>query len=139
MPVRIWWVPPDAESPARVRRAANSLGPRGRQRGPLPAGLRAAIGNTRGCAMCNRSAVRPKCSFLGHRAEASKMPQLYRLIFAESQSGENMYFQISRWLRSVYVMDVVICEPIRTPVGRMGGALAQLTTAELATSVLTEL
>jgi acetyl-CoA C-acetyltransferase len=36
-------------------------------------------------------------------------------------------------------MDVVICEPIRTPVGRMGGALAQLTAAELATTVLTEL
>src|SRR5262245_55566050 len=36
-------------------------------------------------------------------------------------------------------MDVVICEPIRTPVGRMGGALARLTAAQLATSVLTEL
>jgi acetyl-CoA C-acetyltransferase len=36
-------------------------------------------------------------------------------------------------------MDVVICEPIRTPVGRMGGALAQLTAAELATGVLVEL
>jgi acetyl-CoA C-acetyltransferase len=36
-------------------------------------------------------------------------------------------------------MDVVICEPIRTPVGRMGGALARLTAAELATTVLTEL
>jgi acetyl-CoA C-acetyltransferase len=36
-------------------------------------------------------------------------------------------------------MDVVICEPIRTPVGRMGGALAQLTATELATTVLVEL
>ena len=36
-------------------------------------------------------------------------------------------------------MDVVICEPIRTPVGRMGGVLAQLTAAELATAVLAEL
>jgi acetyl-CoA C-acetyltransferase len=36
-------------------------------------------------------------------------------------------------------MDVVICEPIRTPVGRMGGALAQLTAAELAAMVLSEL
>jgi acetyl-CoA C-acetyltransferase len=36
-------------------------------------------------------------------------------------------------------MDVVICEPIRTPVGRMGGVLAQLTAAELATTVLAEL
>ncbi len=35
--------------------------------------------------------------------------------------------------------DVVICEPLRTPVGRMGGALAALTAAELATAVLTEL
>jgi acetyl-CoA C-acetyltransferase len=36
-------------------------------------------------------------------------------------------------------MDVVICEPIRTPVGRMGGVLAPLTAADLATAVLTEL
>ncbi|MET0474178.1 MAG: acetyl-CoA C-acetyltransferase [Mycobacterium sp.] len=32
--------------------------------------------------------------------------------------------------------DVVICSPLRTPVGRMGGALASLTAAELATHVL---
>ena len=50
-----------------------------------------------------------------------------------------MYFQISRWFRNVDYMDVVICEPIRTPVGRMGGVLAQLTAAELATTVLAEL
>jgi acetyl-CoA C-acetyltransferase len=36
-------------------------------------------------------------------------------------------------------MDVVICEPIRTPVGRMGGALAPLTANDLATTVLAEL
>ncbi|OBF28015.1 acetyl-CoA C-acetyltransferase [Mycobacterium sp. ACS4331] len=36
-------------------------------------------------------------------------------------------------------MDVVICSPIRTPVGRMGGALASLTAAELATTALREL
>jgi acetyl-CoA C-acetyltransferase len=35
--------------------------------------------------------------------------------------------------------DVVICSPIRTPVGRMGGALAPLTVNQLATTVLTEL
>jgi acetyl-CoA C-acetyltransferase len=35
--------------------------------------------------------------------------------------------------------DVVICEPLRTPVGRMGGALATLTAAELATVTLREL
>lgn len=35
--------------------------------------------------------------------------------------------------------DIVICEPIRTPVGRMGGALASLTVNQLATAVLTEL
>ena len=35
--------------------------------------------------------------------------------------------------------DVVICEPLRTPVGRMGGALAPLTAAELATVTLPEL
>ncbi|MFF0269471.1 acetyl-CoA C-acetyltransferase [Kribbella sp. NPDC004536] len=35
--------------------------------------------------------------------------------------------------------DVVICEPIRTPVGRFGGALAALSAAELATAALTEL
>jgi acetyl-CoA C-acetyltransferase len=32
--------------------------------------------------------------------------------------------------------DVVICSPIRTPVGRMGGALASLTAADLATRTL---
>jgi acetyl-CoA C-acetyltransferase len=32
--------------------------------------------------------------------------------------------------------DVVICNPLRTPVGRMGGALAALTAAELATLTL---
>jgi acetyl-CoA C-acetyltransferase len=35
--------------------------------------------------------------------------------------------------------DVVICEPIRTPVGRFGGALSALSAAELATAALTEL
>ncbi|WP_028659363.1 acetyl-CoA C-acetyltransferase [Nocardioides insulae] len=35
--------------------------------------------------------------------------------------------------------DIVICEPIRTPVGRFGGALASLSAAELATLVLKEL
>ena len=34
---------------------------------------------------------------------------------------------------------VVICEPLRTPVGRMGGVLAQLSAAELATALLREL
>ena len=35
--------------------------------------------------------------------------------------------------------DVVICEPLRTPVGRFGGALASLSAVDLATTVLTEL
>ncbi|HEU4812403.1 MAG TPA: acetyl-CoA C-acetyltransferase [Nocardioides sp.] len=35
--------------------------------------------------------------------------------------------------------DVVICEPLRTPVGRFGGALASLSAVNLATTVLTEL
>jgi acetyl-CoA C-acetyltransferase len=35
--------------------------------------------------------------------------------------------------------DVVICEPVRTPVGRFGGALAAVTATELATVTLTEL
>ncbi|MCX2946944.1 acetyl-CoA C-acetyltransferase [Lentzea sp. NEAU-D7] len=35
--------------------------------------------------------------------------------------------------------DVVICEPLRTPVGRFGGALSSLSAADLATTVLTEL
>ena len=33
-------------------------------------------------------------------------------------------------------MDVVICNPLRTPVGRMGGALSTLTAADLATVTL---
>ncbi len=36
-------------------------------------------------------------------------------------------------------MDVVVCNPVRTPVGRMGGALAALTAADLATITLREL
>ncbi len=36
-------------------------------------------------------------------------------------------------------MDVVVCNPLRTPVGRMGGALATLTAADLATITLREL
>lgn len=35
--------------------------------------------------------------------------------------------------------DVVICSPLRTPVGRMGGALASLTVDDLATGLLREL
>jgi acetyl-CoA C-acetyltransferase len=35
--------------------------------------------------------------------------------------------------------DVVICEPIRTPVGRFGGTLSALSAADLATAALTEL
>src|SRR3954463_11280789 len=35
--------------------------------------------------------------------------------------------------------DVVICEPIRTPVGRFGGALSALSAVDLATAALTEL
>ncbi|MFC6155126.1 acetyl-CoA C-acetyltransferase [Kribbella jiaozuonensis] len=35
--------------------------------------------------------------------------------------------------------DVVICEPIRTPVGRFGGALSTLSAADLATAALAEL
>ncbi|MDX8050840.1 acetyl-CoA C-acetyltransferase [Lentzea sp. BCCO 10_0798] len=35
--------------------------------------------------------------------------------------------------------DVVICEPLRTPVGRFGGAFASLSATDLATAVLTEL
>jgi acetyl-CoA C-acetyltransferase len=35
--------------------------------------------------------------------------------------------------------DVVICEPVRTPVGRFGGALSSLSAVELATATLTEL
>jgi acetyl-CoA C-acetyltransferase len=37
------------------------------------------------------------------------------------------------------VTDVVICEPLRTPVGRFGGSLAALGAAELATAALQEL
>ncbi|MGW5521181.1 acetyl-CoA C-acetyltransferase [Gordonia sp. NPDC003950] len=35
--------------------------------------------------------------------------------------------------------DVVICSPLRTPVGRMGGSLAALTVTDLATTLLREL
>jgi acetyl-CoA C-acetyltransferase len=35
--------------------------------------------------------------------------------------------------------DIVICEPIRTPVGRFGGAMSSLSAVDLATTVLTEL
>ena len=35
--------------------------------------------------------------------------------------------------------DVVICEPVRSPVGRFGGALASLSATDLAAAVLSEL
>lgn len=35
--------------------------------------------------------------------------------------------------------DVVICEPLRTPVGRQGGALSSLSATDLATATLREL
>ncbi|HYZ35159.1 MAG TPA: acetyl-CoA C-acetyltransferase [Pseudonocardiaceae bacterium] len=37
------------------------------------------------------------------------------------------------------MVDVVICEPVRTPVGRFGGVFAGLSAADLATSALTSL
>jgi acetyl-CoA C-acetyltransferase len=37
------------------------------------------------------------------------------------------------------MIDVVICEPVRTPVGRFGGALSSLSAVDLATVTLTEL
>jgi acetyl-CoA C-acetyltransferase len=37
------------------------------------------------------------------------------------------------------VIDVVICEPVRTPVGRFGGVFSRLSAADLATSALTSL
>jgi acetyl-CoA C-acetyltransferase len=56
------------------------------------------------------------------------------------QSGRNRYFRISLQVTTVENMsNIVICEPLRTPVGRMGGALAPLTVNQLATTVLTEL
>src|SRR6476660_4700434 len=35
--------------------------------------------------------------------------------------------------------DIVICEPVRTPVGRYGGAFASLSAVDLASTTLTEL
>src|SRR5581483_349429 len=37
------------------------------------------------------------------------------------------------------MVDVVICEPVRTPVGRFGGVFSGLSAADLATSALTSL
>ena len=49
----------------------------------------------------------------------------------------NEYFPIWMPPSSVGGMsDVVICEPLRTPVGRFGGALASLSAADLASTVL---
>src|SRR3954451_17815651 len=68
------------------------------------------------------------------------MPQFHKLILAESQSCANRYFSIlTRRLSVDRMNDVVICEPVRTPVGRFGGALAAVTATELATVTLTEL
>ena len=41
--------------------------------------------------------------------------------------------------RMTELRDVVICAPVRTPVGRMGGALATVPALELATTVLAAL
>ena len=35
--------------------------------------------------------------------------------------------------------DIVICEPVRTPVGRYGGAFASLSAVDLASTTLAEL
>jgi len=68
------------------------------------------------------------------------MAQLHRLRLSVYQSGRNRYFRISLLVATVEDMsDIVICEPLRTPVGRMGGALAPLTVNQLAITVLTEI
>ena len=38
--------------------------------------------------------------------------------------------------RAATLRDVVICAPLRTPVGRMGGALAPLSALQLATLIV---
>jgi acetyl-CoA acetyltransferase len=53
-------------------------------------------------------------------------PPRRREFDAAGRAGEQ-----SSYVRS---MDVVICDPVRTPVGRMGGALSGLTAADLATA-----
>src|SRR5918996_6238849 len=51
-----------------------------------------------------------------------------------------MYFSISAAAPTVVIMnDVVICAPVRTPVGRFGGVFAALSAADLASTVLKEL
>src|SRR5690606_20734905 len=51
------------------------------------------------------------------------------------------YFPVSPGAPTVEGMssDVVICAPIRTPVGRFGGALSALSASDLAAQTLTEL
>src|SRR4029079_93557 len=62
------------------------------------------------------------------------------LILPESGSHRNGYFLIWTAAPSVVAMnDVVICEPLRTPVGRFGGALSSLSAVDLASVTLTEL
>ena len=86
--------------------------------------------------MCKRAAARPKCS---SSANGTEIPQA-----ARSSTIRTLQILIG----SIYVfpnivaafygrcMDVVVCNPLRTPVGRMGGWLAALTAADLATATL---
>ena len=48
-------------------------------------------------------------------------------------------YGVAARLRVERMPDVVICEPVRTPVGRFGGALSSLTAVDLASPTLTEL
>jgi acetyl-CoA C-acetyltransferase len=82
--------------------------------------------------------------FLGDGAEVAQVTKLHAVRLQTYQLIKNGYFRISSLVATVEHMgiegtDIVICEPIRTPVGRMGGALASLTVNQLATAVLTEL
>lgn len=75
--------------------------------------------------------------FFGDSAEVPQVTQLHRSRLPAYQWHENMYFRISTWGLTVEVMPyAVICSPVRTPVGRMGGALAPLSAVQLATQAL---
>ena len=96
---------------------------------------------------------------LGDGDEVAQVTKLHGFILSESQSWRNGYFSI--WTVATYGgrmntpsesslrsgsdrdpdkrSDVVICEPVRTPVGRFGGALSTLSAVDLASLTLTEL
>ena len=120
----------------RARQAtAASRSPRGRFRADMP--LAWQVTTIQG--------VVHAASAAAHRGEitVAKAPLLVcaTVVAALTPPGTPVPTSVSQRSRAnvMGMTDVVICEPIRTPVGRFGGALSSLSASDLAAQTLTEL